>query len=343
MRRLRTDARIELLRLLGALCVFGYHFAGDASAAGAPSFGVIWQSSGPFGVCLFLVLSGVVSTWAWDRRSDRTRYWTRRLSSIFPLYWWVAIPLIALALASGRMPASELWKAPFWLTGLGIVSPETFFPVVDGWWYMTLVLQFAMLYPLLRRVQDVAGRPVFLIGAAVVSVLASWSLSSLGLGYATLGFAGSRLIEFACGMTLGRDIAAGARAWPTMSTIVAACAALLAFGVRSPSQAIQVCIASIAAVCALGLIPSQIGRWASTARVLGGYTFAFYLVHSPWTKLVMSATEALPWTLGGGALRAIAALAVACAVTWVFSRTFSIAAGRWAKSATADNAPVSDG
>jgi peptidoglycan/LPS O-acetylase OafA/YrhL len=327
----RSDTRVELLRVLGALSVFAYHFMGDAETTLRPvlAHDAVWSAvrhgSGPFGVSLFIIISGVVFTWSWQRAGRPVQFVRRRLGSLYSLYWWIALPLIVLALATHRMPMSEAWKVPLWLGGLGILSPSTFFPVVDAWWYMALALQLVLLYPLLRRLQDGIGLQGFMIGAAVVSIASTWALTALGLTYAVAGFIGSRLAEFAFGMTIGRTVGTGARAWPRVSVLLAMGLALGVCILGLPQLRTHIALALTIALLSFGMIGNASGAVGKAAMAAGGLSFAFYLSHSPWAKPILTSVVGIGSTEVAIALAAGLSLAVAALVAWGFLSSFHVA------------------
>lgn len=323
----RNDTRIELLRVIGALCVFSYHFMGDAESVLLPTLGPapLWDAirdgSGPFGVALFIILSGLVFTWAWPRASSWAEFVRRRLAALFPLYWWIAVPLIALALLAHRMPTTNLWKVPFWLSGLGIVSRETFFPVVAGWWYMTIALQLVLAYPVLRRMQERLGLEVFVLGCAVVTVASVWALTNLGLYYAISGFVGSRLLEFAVGMTIGKYLRAGTRGWPRAS-VLAAVTLALAVCVASPGISLRSALAPVVVLLTVGIAGNVSGSFGRWVNVGGSLSFAFYLSHSPWAKPILSSVARMGSPEIGIALGGAMSLTAAVLIAWGFQSSF---------------------
>lgn len=331
----RGDVRIEALRIVGALSVFAYHYVGDALAVlGTGAHGSWWwqalrYGSGSFGVAMFVVISGATLTWAWPRAQTAIGFIRRRLTALLPLYWWIAVPLIVVALAAHRMPLTDLWKVPVWLSGLGIVSPATFFPVVDGWWYMTLAVQLVVVYPMLRRLFDRIGAAPFLLLSAAVTVASAWGLLALGLGYATPGFFGSRLVEFAVGMTLGSLIAPGGRAWPGWATTGAGALALTVCALALPGAPTQIVVAPILVCLVVGAIGNvREGRAAGAITALGALTYAFYLSHSPWAKPVLEALSRAVSPQVAAAIGAPVCLVLAVLVAWGFHSSFTWASRR---------------
>jgi len=331
----RRDARVELLRVIGALSVFLYHFMGDVETVLRPAlvhaapWAVVRQYSGLFGVSLFITISGLVFTWAWPRAASSVEFVRRRLAAIFPLYWWIAVPLIAGALLAHRMPTTDLWKVPVWLSGLGVLSPATFFPVVDAWWYMSLALQLVLIYPVLRRMQERLGVEVFVLVSAGVTIGSVYGLRSLGLGYAIQGFAGCRLLEFALGMTFGVCLSAGTRGWPKISAFTAMLVAAGACVAASPGDLTRIALASaLVVLLTVGLAPDFSGRFGRWATFGGGLSFAFYLCHSPWAKPILASVAGLGSPTTQVVLGAAMSLTAAGLIAWGFRGSFTWASRR---------------
>ena len=211
----------------------------------------------------------------------------RRLARLFRLYWWVAVPLTALALAAGRLEVGNLWKVPLWLMGLGVLSRSTFFPVVDGWWYISLAAQVVLVAPglllLVRRFG--VGRTAF--AAAAVSQICVLLVVRIGASYLVQGFVGCWLFELTIGMALG--IPGGLARWSIVDrAVVALVAATLLLASPDVNGVRLVAIALVALALTLPSTGEHRGiRWA------GSLTFAFYLAHSPWAKLVLAAFAGL--------------------------------------------------
>jgi peptidoglycan/LPS O-acetylase OafA/YrhL len=319
----RNDTRIELLRVIGALAVFVYHFMGDAETVLAPSLAALpaWRAvregSGPY------------FSWSWPRAKGAWDSVRRRLRALFPLYWWVAVPLTGLALVAGRMPLSDLWKVPVWFAGLGILSPLTFFPVIDGWWYMTLALQLILIFPLLRRIQDRSGDAVLLVGSCAVTVGSVLLLRYAGLEYAVAGFVGSRCVEFSIGMVIGRRQGTGVRSWPTPLVAAMMLAALVLYAMVPSSGSWRVLFAPLTVVVLLGLVRNAGGSLGEGILAAGGLSFAFYLSHSPWAKPILGVVAAMgvaPWLAIG--LGGAGSLVVACVIAWGFRTSFDVTEAR---------------
>ena len=324
----RGDTRIELLRVIGALSVFLYHFTGDVETVLQPAFvsATLWTTVrgvlSTFGVSLFIVISGLVFTWAWPRTRGSAAFVHRRLAALFPLYWWIAVPLIAVALCTHVMPTTDLWKVPIWLSGLGILSPATFFPVVDAWWYMTLALQLVLIYPFLRRTQERLGVEVFMLVSAVVTIASVFGLRALGLDYAIQGFVGSRQLEFAVGMTIGACLSSGTRGWPRASALVAIFVTVAVCAAALPEALRRITLAPVVVLLTVGIARNASGRFGRLVIVGGSLTFAFYLSHSPWVKPILASVVGVGSPTMEIVLAGALSLTAAMLIAWGFQTSF---------------------
>jgi len=295
-------ANIEAARGVAILAVFGYHFVGFWRAAGgAAGFGGaphglerrLWLYGGTWGVSVFVVVSALVLVRALDESSGLLTFYRRRLLRIFPLFWWIAVPLMGLAFAVGRMQANQLWKVPFWLTGTEILWPGRLWPVTAAWWFVTLIVQIYLVFPLLVVVARRFG-PAPLMGLALVVNLVSLTLAQhgdrvFGSGAASfigLAFVGCRLVEVAAGVSLGLlywEWSAGRR--PDCATVAAVAwstaAAYLALRLFDGEFIAQ----PWALAFVVAMLPGVV-RAACSSRVMapllwvGLISYAFYLAHS---------------------------------------------------------------
>ena len=298
-------ANIEAARGVAILAVFGYHFVGFWRAAGgAAGFGGaphglerrLWLYGGTWGVSVFVVVSALVLVRALDESSGLLTFYRRRLLRIFPLFWWIAVPLMGLAFAVGRMQANQLWKVPFWLTGTEILWPGRLWPVTAAWWFVTLIVQIYLVFPLLVVVARRFG-PAPLMGLALVVNLVSLTLAQhgdrvFGSGAASfigLAFVGCRLVEVAAGVSLGLlywEWSAGRR--PDCATVAALSAA------TSPLRLLAHEVANAAAAAAPAMNPRRdrmpFFSAESCARsfALGFFSFVAMAISSPYRQMTFS-------------------------------------------------------
>jgi peptidoglycan/LPS O-acetylase OafA/YrhL len=164
---------------------------------------------GDSGVAVFLIVSGFGLTWGLLQRQTDTIDWrqflVRRFLRIYPL-WWLAHGGFVVAWLVTGWGLSPL-DPRTWLsaTGLRILPgmPSYFAP---AWWFVPLLLQLYLLYPLLWKALTRSNPRLFLIGCCLLS----WTIKAIGMTYFfKVGmlwnpgvFALVRLPEFALGMVL---------------------------------------------------------------------------------------------------------------------------------------------
>lgn len=321
----RADSTaVSMARIVGAVSLFVYHYVNDVGLLS----GIEYRSTGPlgllgyFGVAVFIVISGAVLGGSFDRSSTYAKFIGRRLKAIFSLFWWVAIPLIALSLVSGRMAGSDLPHVPFWLLGLNVLRPETFRPLVDAWWYIGLAVQVILVYPLLHRLMSKVGDVRSLLVASGVVLLSTAAVRLLPSDWAYLldGFVGARLLELTFGVAIGRTLRGEVPAPGLASAMPTYFVAAMAVSVVLPEMALRVgagMVASVLLLFLLGLEYSMSARSmpipARIVGVLAGVTYPFFLVHPPIVRLavervdpdcVMCTIALIPVVLAAGILAA---------------------------------------
>jgi peptidoglycan/LPS O-acetylase OafA/YrhL len=137
--------------------------------------------TGDQGVQLFLIVSGFALTWgALNRYGEQPLpafdFYRRRLARIYPLWW--AVHLFALGaimfLASSR--SIEMTKFALSMLGVRVTGP-LFYYLVSSWWFIGLILQLYLVYPLiwggLRRVGP--------LRTLVLSCVCAFTIRGIGL------------------------------------------------------------------------------------------------------------------------------------------------------------------
>jgi len=334
-------ANIEVTRAVAILAVFGYHFLGFWRAAGGVArLGVaphglerrVLLYGGTWGVSVFVVVSALVLVRSLDQSSGLPAFYRRRLLRIFPLFWWIAVPLMVLAFAAGRMQVDQLWKVPFWLTGTEILWPGRLWPVTAAWWFITLIVQIYLVFPLLVAFARRFG-PAPLMGFALVVNLACLTLAQYGdhvfgrgaASFIGLAFVGSRLVEVAAGVSLGLlywQWSAGRR--PSAATV-----ATVAWSTAAAYLALRLFdwefIAQPWALVFVVLMLPGVVRAACGSRVMapllwvGAISYAFYLAHSLTMALLVQFLAARGVSSEPLALAASLVMALAVAAGFHFS------------------------
>jgi peptidoglycan/LPS O-acetylase OafA/YrhL len=164
---------------------------------------------GDNGPGVFILVSGIGLTWSLlNRPGDGlrlTEYFKRRLARIFPLY--IAMHFVILA-GSLFVPGSQLSLASrrTLLSLLGLrFTDSLFFYINPSWWFIWLIIQLYLVFPILYWLMQRVGWKYFLAISFgftfMCRVYGLWYSESLFYWMAGIFF-GTRLVEFSTGMVL---------------------------------------------------------------------------------------------------------------------------------------------
>jgi peptidoglycan/LPS O-acetylase OafA/YrhL len=252
--------------------------------------------SGDHGVALFLIASGMALTWGRLRRleSRQPDHWSqflgRRLGRLYPMWFLVHgfFMVTALLIGWGLSPLDK--RTLISLLGLRL-SGSTIYYFSPAWWFVTLLLQLYLIYPLLWKGLRRLGAVRFL-----------WLSCALGWGLRLVGFyafpnlmilwnpgvfALSRLPEFAFGMSLAvwlfedrpRAERSLQQAWPwalAMMPFVTA-AGLTRVG-AVPYMALMGVLWFVVLWSLLGHLR---GKGRSLLAFMSRHSYSIYLIHHP--------------------------------------------------------------
>lgn len=248
---------------------------------------------------LFIILSGFGLTWGYlQRNASEAISWkeflSRRVMRIYPL-WWVAhlFLMAAWLVALGPGLKSLLLSLP----GLRL-TPSSFYSVQSSWWFVSLLLQCYLVFPLLWKLERRWGTTVFLCIACALGFAAR------AAGFLTLRdgldpwlrgmIFVTRLPEFALGIALARRLHAdpsGVNAsLRSPGNIAWSAVAYLAGTGLSLTRGGMVVAPCLLGVGEFGLLYPVLCRWGERGKVLpwlGAHSYAFYLVHVWWIELVI--------------------------------------------------------
>jgi peptidoglycan/LPS O-acetylase OafA/YrhL len=285
------------------------------------------------GVTIFVAASGFALTYAAMRHDKRvsslTEYpsWIgKRLWQLLPLYWFAHLVMFVLYSAGAgafKHASAGLWIASFF--GVNGWIPGWFGGIRSAWWFEGLIIQLAILYPLLAWALDrlsiwkflaLAWCATLLSRYVCVSQLYDWNV------YLQYGvFSGCRLFEFAIGMAAARymwERKRPARLWVVAALSIAALAGYLATTAHRPQTWIGPYVflptLSSASICILAwLVASAVARvkYASAALVwCGVMTYPIFLMHG----LASETQIGLAFKAGIGLTAAIALMLMASGV-----------------------------
>jgi peptidoglycan/LPS O-acetylase OafA/YrhL len=276
--------------------------------------------SGDQGVQLFLIVSGFGLTWGMLARHRGAEfplgdYFLRRLGRLYPLWWGAHLFFLATWLLTG------------WGLGVGgrtLLSMagfrcerSLFYFFEPAWWYVGLLIQLYLVFPLLWRTLHRCSPQRFVIGACLVGFasravgfllfkdyLDPWSR---GLVFLT------RLPEFALGMGLAAAIHRSPEALDGRlragSTIFGAAVAYVAGTILSLTLAGMVVAPFLLGAGAFVILYATMrgasGSPGGPLPWIGRHSYALYLFHGPLIAALVPK---------GGSVRAAAAGAAAAIV-----------------------------
>lgn len=306
--------------------------------------------AGDQGVQLFIIASGFGLTWGLLNRRGLTRldvprFYRERLVRIYPMWWLAHFGVLVAFFLFGR---GLLFKdLNFYLSLAGLrMTKELFYYLSPAWWFIGLLLQFYLLYPLLWNVLRKRG-PTFLFVVASVSAfvvraiglfwfsdyLDPWSRGAIFV---------SRLPEFVFGVCLAgwifsRDETFLARLGAPRTVLLAVTAYIAGTGLSltlwgmifSPfllgSSLFVLLFAFFRKIKCLGRVRRNPIAW------VGRHSFSVYLVHHPILFFTLSPLV-FPETAPQGSLFLPLLTMCTCIVLSAWGLEFltrlSVAAGR---------------
>lgn len=294
---------------------------------------------GEVGVQLFVMASGLGLVLSARRRSGiDPAFFRRRIERIAPM--WIVVHLLALVASLPVLlfiggGASDLvaapWDGRFWVSLVGFrITPETLYYLVPSWWFIALLVQLYLVFPLLDRwlVRLGPARYWYVIGGAIVVKLAgllvfdtyldAWSRGAIFV---------TRLPEFALGMLVAH--------WLSAKTNPLRSPQALAAGLLSIPIGIGSSLylagnawgpflygAGVFVVLYRLLADRQLsGRLVEGGVWIGRHSLALFVVHQPVVFVLMPGGMAGPGrVIGGLAIAVIATVVAGLVLEWVVAR-----------------------
>jgi peptidoglycan/LPS O-acetylase OafA/YrhL len=253
------------------------------------------------GVHLFLVLSGFGLTWSLVRRSpfahsDWFAFYRRRLGRIFPTYWAAHAFFVVFLIIFGE-PHFSPFGGAFIMSLLGLrFTPGTFYAISAAWWYIGLIVQLYLAFPLLWAWLRRKGLRHFWIGTALITLGARFitlivvqrqvEMWSMGVLFT------NRLFEFTFGMGLAYWLARQPdgpehllrKGWPLALAFVGYVLSL-AFSFTLAGAVVAHSLLAVSLfTLTYAFVRYSLGRFRLLARGLswlGMQSYALYLLHLP--------------------------------------------------------------
>lgn len=258
-------------------------------------------------------------------------FFGKRLLRILPLY--IAMHFLVLgvfALTGGEgVPGFASRMTLLSLLGLRF-HPSLFFYIVPAWWFVWLIIQCYLAFPLLYRWLEKMGPAPFLflsVGLTMVSRLAENFFSTNQYYWMTGMFGGTRLDEFAAGMALAywlarRDPASPlpksskVLVWAVPLYLVGICGSRTLVGSLASNFLVTLGLTGMGYWMCTSFFPTP-GRLSRILTWIGVHSYAIYLIHS---LFLMEMAKFIPGAKFANWLLAIALLAVSFPAGWVVSR-----------------------
>jgi peptidoglycan/LPS O-acetylase OafA/YrhL len=168
---------------------------------------------GAQGVGVFILFSGFGLTYSLVRRGGSPDSWLawygHRLLRLFPVYWLAH--LVFLVSPFAVLHDQIDWRFPLSFFGDRIYPiDKMFFYLVPAWWFLGLLIQLYLFFPLLYALLQRLGQVKYLGFCILAGSVARYILADVvqANGYYEMGaFFVCRLWEFGAGMALGKIMA----------------------------------------------------------------------------------------------------------------------------------------
>lgn len=294
---------------------------------------------GEVGVQVFVIASGLGLMLSAMRRSGLDKgFLRRRIERIAPT--WITVHILALIasiplllLLGGGMSdrVAAPWDIRFWASLVGFrITPETIYYLVPAWWFIALLIQLYLVFPLLYRwfVRLGPVRYWYVIGGSIVIKLAgllffdtyldAWSRGAIFV---------TRLPEFAFGMIVAHWLTAEDNPLRRASTLGLSVLAIplgIASGLTLAGNAWGPFLYGAGLFVVLYRIfdpmPLQ-GRLAKATIWVGMNSLVLFIIHQPIVIVFMPGGVA-------GPIRVVGGLAISLLVTLIAAPILNKIVGR---------------
>lgn len=286
----RPLVSLQVLRAIAALGVVFYHVHIIGGQQGLLFGNTInnWAEIGRFGVSLFFVLSGFIICFAhyddWGKRDRLGRYFWRRVTRIYPIYWIFSLFYVSAALA-GIGDSNFTYDAPHILSAITLLHfVESPLPPLLVAWTLFYEMKFYILFGVLIW-NRTAGLVVFAIWLAYIGLayftgihdpIRLWTLWNIHFFVGALAF-----------LALDRITPRQAPVLLVLAVLgLVLSVALTDFSqeaIDGPNNNVVVLIAASFALLIAGAarLDEWLAPWCGRAlRYLGDASYSLYLVHS---------------------------------------------------------------
>jgi peptidoglycan/LPS O-acetylase OafA/YrhL len=164
---------------------------------------------GAQGVAVFLLFSGFGLTYSLVKKGGEPswkKWYGNRLIRVFPLYWLAHIVFLFSPFQYDHYPIDYRFILSFFGDRFYPVA-QMFYYLVPAWWFIGLLLQLYLVFPILYRSMMRFGSIRFLVTCIILTVAARYLIYALleaNDEYVQGAFFVCRLWEFAVGMVFGK-------------------------------------------------------------------------------------------------------------------------------------------
>jgi peptidoglycan/LPS O-acetylase OafA/YrhL len=262
--------------------------------------------TGDHGVQLFLIVSGFGLTWGLLARYGSGplavgEFFRRRFLRLFPLWWGAHIFFAILGLITGW--GLSILQPAFYLSMAGVrFTPDRMYYFAPGWWFIGLLIQLYLIFPILWAVLRRWGPLRLLIGASVVALLLRGAGLLLFDSYLDAWSRGAifvtRLPEFVFGISLAawmyRDRQRTDRVLRHPLTLLGGLTAIvggLALALTLVGMTVSYFLIGVGVFEVLyrlfGHVADRRRRSVRAGEWIGRHSYSLYLMHHPWILLLV--------------------------------------------------------
>lgn len=206
----------DILRIIAIfLVVFSHLCQFSGFLSGGDFFGIrnfFWVSAGGIGVTIFLIVSGgslALNYPSFPTGDTIKRFYSNRLSRIYPSYWLATLFTILIygAFIPGYVGTLSLKTVVLTTSGLYVFLGAYGGPIMSVGWFIGLILSLYLVYPLLVMGfnKNRNGTLLFLLVISVTARIVCGYFQSEGVGYRLIDWVPfCRLFEFGLGISIVR-------------------------------------------------------------------------------------------------------------------------------------------
>lgn len=303
--------------------LFDFFWAGDS---GVSLILKVFLAFGVFGVNLFIIASGVGLAMSSERRGlDWRDFFRRRFLKIFPLYYFLLLGVSFLMLFRGR--SIDFFDFFTHFLGIHSIFPDYTYSISTPFWYIGVIVQLYLLFPLIYGAAKKVNWLVVLTGALVLQLLLTPYLTSFVGGGR---FFSEFLFDFTFGIILGNILFKRPKMfqdkWWILMLLVSLFFIFLLAGYYVKGICGVILFPLSAATMFMGLLPLGAYCRSKICIKLAVLSFPVYLTHYFLLTWLWIKLPVLKFWVG-----AVLFLIGAFVLGWVFNKCFDLISIQYAK------------